>query len=96
MNIPDNWSQTTDGLKLRRSIEFRDFRSAFAFMNRVAIIAEDMNHHPDWKNSYNRVDIELTSHDQGGLTERDTRLANEINRVLSDMRAELAPSKANQ
>ncbi len=94
MKIPDNWSQTPDGKKLRRTIAFRDFRGAFAFMSRVAGIAEELNHHPDWSNSYNRVDIELTSHDEGGLTERDIELAEAINRVLSDMRAELQPSKA--
>jgi len=63
---------------LRRSFEFRDFGAAFAFMTRVAALAERADHHPDWSNSYARVVIELTSHDAGGLTQRDFDLARAI------------------
>jgi len=61
---------------------FDDFAEAFGFMSRIALISEKMDHHPDWSNSYNRVAIELISHDKKALTGRDVRLAREINRVL--------------
>lgn len=54
---------------------FKDFAEAFAFMNRVAFHAEKANHHPDWSNSYNKVNIRLQSHDSGGVTDRDIALA---------------------
>jgi 4a-hydroxytetrahydrobiopterin dehydratase len=63
--------------KLKREIVFADFASAFGFMTSMAIVSEAMNHHPDWKNVYNRVEIELSSHDVGGLTDRDIRWAKE-------------------
>lgn len=61
--------------KLHRSFEFRNFIEAFGFMTRVALVAEKLNHHPDWSNVYKSVDIELWTHDAGGLTELDLRLA---------------------
>ena len=64
---------------LRRTLEFADFSEAFAFMTRVALLAESRNHHPDWSNSWNKVVIDLMSHDQGEITERDTQLAEAIN-----------------
>ncbi|MBK7874899.1 MAG: 4a-hydroxytetrahydrobiopterin dehydratase [Planctomycetes bacterium] len=64
--------------RLRREFAFRDFSEAFAFMTRVALLAEKANHHPDWSNSWSKVVIELTSHDAGGLTQRDFDLAREI------------------
>lgn len=67
--------------KLRREFRFRDFSEAFAFMTRVAMLAERRDHHPDWSNVYDRVTIELCSHDAGGVTERDVELAREISRV---------------
>ncbi|MDH5171990.1 MAG: 4a-hydroxytetrahydrobiopterin dehydratase, partial [Gammaproteobacteria bacterium] len=60
---------------------FKDFVEAFGFMSRVALLAEAMNHHPEWSNVYNRVDIHLTSHDAGGISERDFTLANRIDRL---------------
>lgn len=72
--------QLRDG-KLFRSFQFADFVEAFGFMSRVALLAETRNHHPEWSNVYNRVDIELISHDLGGITERDTGLAEAIDRV---------------
>lgn len=64
-----------DGEFLVRSYKFKDFAHAFAFMTRVAGLAEAADHHPEWSNVYNRVDIRLTTHDAGGLTGRDTELA---------------------
>lgn len=63
--------------KLKREIVFADFAGAFGFMTSMALVSEAMNHHPEWSNVYNRVAIELTTHDSGGLTERDVRWAKE-------------------
>jgi 4a-hydroxytetrahydrobiopterin dehydratase len=79
---PNGWN-VVDGA-LHRRLTFADFAAAFAFMTRVAQIAEEEGHHPDWSNSWNVVDISLRSHDAGGvITERDARLARRINEVLS-------------
>ena len=67
--------------KLRREWKFDNFVEAFGFMTRVAILAESMNHHPDWENVYSRVTILLTTHDEGGLTQRDVQLAIAINQL---------------
>ncbi|HEY9035502.1 MAG TPA: 4a-hydroxytetrahydrobiopterin dehydratase [Pseudomonadales bacterium] len=69
--------QLDDG-KLFREYQFMDFREAFDFMEKVARLADRHNHHPDWWNSYRTVRIWLTSHDSGGLTERDEQLAKAI------------------
>jgi len=69
--------------KLTKTFEFKDFQEAFAFMTRVAFIAEDMGHHPDWNNVYNRVSICLNTHDQGGaITDTDYTLAARIDALL--------------
>ena len=75
-----NWS--VDGEKPRRDFQFRDFVEAFGFMSQVALLAEARNHHPNWSNVYNRVTIELTTHDLGGLSTLDTELAIAIDRLL--------------
>lgn len=69
---------TLDGEALVRSFRFADFSAAFAFMTRVALLAEKADHHPEWSNVWNRVDIRLTTHDAGGLTDRDVALARAI------------------
>jgi len=69
------WALAADGLAISRSYRFADFCTAFAFMTRVALAAEKANHHPEWFNVYNRVDVRLTTHDASGLTERDFALA---------------------
>lgn len=69
------WTLTEDGKALRRTFHFPDFRSAFAAMTRLAFEAEAMNHHPDWTNVYNRLEVQLSTHDAGGLTEKDIALA---------------------
>ena len=69
--------------KLTRTIEFDDFISAFGFMSQVAIVAEKMNHHPSWSNTYNQVNFELSTHDAGDIvTEKDRKLAREIDKLL--------------
>ena len=67
--------------QLQRSFTFHDFISAFAFMSAVALLAEKMAHHPDWRNVYNRVVISLSTHDVGGLSENDFLLAEQINQL---------------
>jgi 4a-hydroxytetrahydrobiopterin dehydratase len=67
--------------KLEREFAFRTFPEAFSFMTRVAFEAERLNHHPDWSNSYNRVKIELMTHDAGGITEKDVELARIISAI---------------
>lgn len=77
--LPD-W-QFVDG-RLHRDLVFTDFAAAFAFMGRVAEIAERLDHHPDWSNSWNRVVIDITSHDSGGPTQRCIDLARGIDAVV--------------
>lgn len=73
------WQYDPDARGIRRKFAFTDFAEAFAFMTRVAIIAEKADHHPEWFNVYNRVEILLTTHDVNGLSERDINLARQIN-----------------
>ena len=68
--------------KLNRSLTFQDFNKAFAFMSQVAGICEEMNHHPEWSNTYNKVDISLYTHDAQGLSPKDFDLAKRIERLL--------------
>ncbi len=72
------WTLDADGSGIRRQLVFADFNAAFGFMSRVALAAEVQNHHPEWSNTWNRVDIRLSTHEAGGLTERDFRLASFI------------------
>ena len=72
------WTLRDDGLAIERKLRFTDFGEAFAFMTRVAIEAEKHDHHPEWFNVYNRVEITLTTHDAGGLSTRDVALAKAI------------------
>ena len=76
LDVPEGWA--IGGETLRKEFVFDDFAAAFAFMTRVAAEAERQNHHPDWSNSWNRVVVELTSHDVGRITARDVRLAHAI------------------
>ena len=68
-----------EGDKIRRQFRFADFVGAFSFMTRCALVAEKMDHHPDWSNVWNKVDVTLWSHDAGGITDRDFRLAQAMN-----------------
>lgn len=74
------WALAEDGLAIARTFTFRNFSEAFAFMTRVALAAERMNHHPDWSNVYKTVAVTLSTHDAGGLTELDFELARKMNR----------------
>ena len=74
---------TIENAKLRREFRFDDFVAAFGFMSKVAILAEKQNHHPEWFNVYNKVIIELTTHDAGGITARDFTLATSIDATLT-------------
>jgi|TARA_B100000674_G_scaffold294155_1_gene243957 4a-hydroxytetrahydrobiopterin dehydratase len=75
-NTLTHWELSGD--RLRRQWQFKDFSEAFAFMTRVAMLAETKQHHPNWSNVYNRVTIELTTHDLGGLSNLDAELARSI------------------
>ena len=66
---------------IARTFTFKDLNAAFGFMTRVALVAERMNHHPEWLNVWNRVEVVLSTHDAGGLTERDVKLAEAIDRI---------------
>ena len=70
--------------KLQRQFTFADFVEAFGFMSRVASLAEAMDHHPEWSNVYSRVEINLTTHDAGGISQRDFTLAQRINGLLAE------------
>jgi 4a-hydroxytetrahydrobiopterin dehydratase len=79
--LPD-WDYDESRDAITRQIVFSDFAEAFGFMTQVALIAEKMDHHPEWKNVWNRVEITLTTHDAGGLSERDIELADAIDSIL--------------
>ncbi|MBA3666697.1 MAG: 4a-hydroxytetrahydrobiopterin dehydratase [Sphingomonas sp.] len=78
MDIPGGWTASGDGKAIEKSFRFADFSEAFAFLTRVAMHAEKVDHHPEFTNVWNRVDFRLTSHDAGGVTERDVALASAI------------------
>ena len=75
------WRHDADRSAIARSFKFADFAQAFAFMTELAIAAEKRDHHPDWSNVYNRVEIALSTHDAGGITERDTTFARHADEV---------------
>lgn len=79
--LPD-WSLRGDGLAIERQFKFADFNQAFGFMTRVALLADKHDHHPEWSNVYNRVEITLTTHDAGGLSQRDVAMARAIDALL--------------
>ena len=78
--VPDGWEHRDGGL--HREFTFTNFSEAFAFMTRVAFLAERRDHHPDWSNAWNRVIIDLISHDVGEVTDQDRSLAGEINALV--------------
>tara|TARA_R110002072_G_scaffold9518_5_gene45903 strand:- start:204 stop:494 length:291 start_codon:yes stop_codon:yes gene_type:complete len=76
------WTLAREGKAIQRSFEFKDFSEAFAFMARVALIAEKRDHHPEWSNVYNKVEITLTTHDADGLSLRDVNMAKDIDALV--------------
>ena len=77
-----DWHLRDDKLAIVREFRFADFSAAFAFMTRVALLAEKADHHPEWSNVYNRVEITLTTHDAGGLSRRDVAMATAIDALI--------------
>lgn len=75
------WSQAVGRDAITKKFVFRDFSQAFGFMTRVALVAEKMDHHPEWLNVYRNVEVTLSTHDAGGLTELDIKLAAEMDRL---------------
>jgi 4a-hydroxytetrahydrobiopterin dehydratase len=81
------WTLQSGRDAIERSIKFKDFSAAWGFMNRVALAAEAADHHPEWFNVYNRVDIVLSTHDAGGLTAKDVALAKKIDEFAKELGA---------
>jgi 4a-hydroxytetrahydrobiopterin dehydratase len=75
----DGWALDVGGKSISRKFDFRNFSEAFAFMTRAALAAEKLDHHPDWSNVYKTVNVTLSTHDAGGLTELDLDLARRMN-----------------
>jgi 4a-hydroxytetrahydrobiopterin dehydratase len=78
-----DWSEVTDRDAIERTFTFRNFNQAFGFMTRAALVAEKMDHHPEWFNVYNRVEVTLTTHDADGLSELDVRMAKAMDKIAS-------------
>jgi 4a-hydroxytetrahydrobiopterin dehydratase len=78
------WQPAKDGKTITKSFEFGNFSEAFGFMARAALAAEKMDHHPDWSNSWNTVKVALSTHDAGGLTARDFKLAAAMDKIAAD------------
>ncbi|MFC6634343.1 4a-hydroxytetrahydrobiopterin dehydratase [Microbulbifer taiwanensis] len=85
--IADHWQRAADRLALR--LRFASFRDVVAFMGEVAPLADGQNHHPEWRNVYRDLDIELTTHDAGGLSPKDYRLAAAIDTLLESYSVEV-------
>jgi 4a-hydroxytetrahydrobiopterin dehydratase len=84
LNDLDGWSLVPGRDAIRRSLKFKNFSAAWGFMTRVALTAEAMDHHPEWSNVWNRVEIVLSTHDAGGLTKRDADLAGKIDKIAKE------------
>lgn len=72
------WTLDAQNTSINKSFRFKDFNEAFAFMSRIALLAEKMDHHPEWSNVYNKVEIKLSTHDAGGITALDIKMAKKI------------------
>lgn len=77
----NGWAKSSDGTALEKTFKFTNFVEAFGFMTRAAIHAEKLNHHPEWFNVYNRVEVKLTTHDTGGLSDLDVKLAGAMDKL---------------
>ncbi|WP_343313271.1 4a-hydroxytetrahydrobiopterin dehydratase [Brucella sp. BE17] len=78
----DGWSQVEDREAIAKSFRFKDFSAAFGFMSRAALYAEKLDHHPEWFNVYNRVDVTLSTHSEKGITELDIKMARKMNSLV--------------
>ena len=79
----NGWKMAPERSAIQKSFKFKNFNEAWGFMGRIALLAEKMDHHPEWFNVYNKVDIILTTHDADGVTERDVKMAKQIETYLS-------------
>lgn len=77
------WALTKNGAAMTKTFQFKNFSQAWAFMSRVALLAEKMNHHPEWFNVYNRVEVTLNTHDAGGVTELDMAMAEKMDKYAA-------------
>ena len=80
--IKNNPSWIIDNNTIKKEFNFDNFIDAFGFMSKVALLSEKINHHPDWQNTYNKVKINLTTHDKGGITSNDIKLAEAIDKLI--------------
>ena len=81
--IEKNPSWIIDNKTIKKEFKFENFIEAFGFMSRVALLSEKIDHHPDWQNIYNKVNINLTTHDKGGITTNDIKLAEAIDKLIN-------------
>ena len=81
LTVLNGWS--LDDGRIVKNIVFKDFKEAFAIMIKISEVAEELNHHPDWYNSYNKLNIKLTTHDSGGITMKDFEIADRIEAILN-------------
>jgi 4a-hydroxytetrahydrobiopterin dehydratase len=82
LEAPIGWTRQTNRDAIQKSFKFNDFSQAFGFMTQVALLAEKMDHHPEWSNVYSKVDITLTTHTAGGVTAKDLTLARAIDALI--------------
>ena len=82
LETPAGWTQVAGREAIHKSFKFKDFIGAFGFMTQVALIAEKMDHHPEWSNVYNKVEVTLTTHSAGGVTNKDLTLAKAIDALI--------------
>ncbi|AEE68478.1 MULTISPECIES: 4a-hydroxytetrahydrobiopterin dehydratase [Bordetella] len=90
------WNAAAGRDAIEKRYRFDNFNAAFGFMARVAMFAEKMDHHPEWRNVYNRVDVTLTTHDAGGVTELDVRMAQFMDEAAGRLGATGLPARADQ
>lgn len=79
------WEEAKENDAIRKTFEFSDFSQAWSFMSRSALLAEKMDHHPEWFNVYNRVEVTLTTHDCGGLSKKDVEMASKMDEYAHDL-----------
>jgi len=79
----EGWQKVDDREAITKSFKFKDFNAAFGFMTRAALYAEKLDHHPEWFNVYNRVDVTLATHSENGVTELDVKMARKMNAIIA-------------